>query len=58
MVTKTDLVEKDMELVEKLQMTSRRDLSLPLGCVHMCMYMYMAGGLGVGDLARWIVLGG
>ncbi len=32
-VTKTDLVEKDMGLVEKLQMSSRRDLNLPLGCV-------------------------
>jgi GTP-binding protein EngB required for normal cell division len=30
-VTKADLVEKDMEAVEKLQMTSQRDVSLPLG---------------------------
>ena len=30
-VTKMDLVEKDMCVVEKLQMTSRRDSVLPLG---------------------------
>lgn len=32
-VTKSDLVLKDMDAVEKLQMTSRRELSLPLGYV-------------------------
>ena len=33
-VTKADLVEKDMILVEKLQMTSQRALNLPLGYVR------------------------
>ena len=42
-VTKTHLVRKEMNIVEKLQMTSYKAVALPLGCVRACVRSFSLG---------------